>query len=186
MKADRLRLTGQALAVTLVAALLALLVWKVAWGSDGGAAAELASGRSPAAPSFTLPRLDTGGELSLASLEGKVVVLNFWASWCLPCKEETPRLQKAWKRWRGEGVVVVGIDAQDFRVDAKRFMKRFGVKYPVVYDGKGSTLGRYGVTGFPETFFVSRDGKLVGERVQGEIGDEQLERGIEVALSASP
>jgi len=182
----RLRLAGQVLAVALVAALLGLLVWKVARGSDGGAAAELASGRSPAAPAFTLPRLDTGGELSLASLEGKVVVLNFWASWCLPCKEETPRLQKAWERWRGEGVVVVGIDAQDFRADAKRFMKRFGVTYPVVYDGKGSTLGRYGVTGFPETYFVGRDGKLVGERVQGEIGDEQLERGIRAALSASP
>ncbi len=186
MTTARLRLAGQVLAVALVAALLALLIWKVARGSDGGAAAELASGRSPAAPAFTLPRLDTDGELSLASLEGKVVVLNFWASWCLPCKEETPRLQKAWERWRGEGVVVVGIDAQDFRADAKRFMKRFGVTYPVVYDGKGSLLGRYGVTGFPETFFVSRDGRLVGERVQGEIGDEQLERGIKAALSASP
>ena len=186
MSAARLRLAGQVLAVALVAALLGLLVWKVAKGSDGGAAAELASGKSPAAPAFTLPRLDTDGELSLASLEDKVVVLNFWASWCLPCKEETPRLQKAWERWRDDGVMIVGVDAQDFRADAKRFMTRFGVTYPVVYDGKGSTLGRYGVTGFPETYFVSRDGKLVGERVQGEISDEHLERGITAALSASP
>ena len=113
-------------------------------------------------------------------------MLNFWASWCLPCKEETPRLQKAWERWRDDGVMIVGVDAQDFRADAKRFMTRFGVTYPVVYDGKGSTLGRYGVTGFPETYFVSRDGKLVGERVQGEISDEHLERGITAALSAFP
>ena len=186
MSTARLRLAAQIIAVALVAALLGLLAWKVAKGSDGGAAAELASGKSPAAPAFTLPRLDTDGELSLASLEGKVVVLNFWASWCLPCKEETPRLQKTWERWRDKGVVIVGVDAQDFRADAKRFMTRFGVTYPVVYDGKGSTLGRYGVTGFPETYFVSREGRLVGERVQGEISDEQLERGIRAALSASP
>lgn len=185
MNAARVRLAGQVLAVALVAALLGLLVWKVAKGSDGGAAAELAQGKSPLAPAFTLPRLDTDGELSLASLAGKVVVLNFWASWCLPCKEETPRLQRAWERWRDQGVVIVGVDAQDFRADAKRFTRRFGVTYPVVYDGKGSTLGRYGVTGFPETYFVGRDGRLVGERVQGEISDEQLEQGIRAALSAS-
>lgn len=185
MNAARVRLAGQVLAVAVVAALLGLLVWKVAKGSDGGAAAELAQGRSPLAPAFTLPRLDTDGELSLASLAGKVVVLNFWASWCLPCKEETPRLQRAWERWRDQGVVIVGVDAQDFRADAKRFTRRFGVTYPVVYDGKGSTLGRYGVTGFPETYFVGRDGRLVGERVQGEISDEQLEQGIRAALSAS-
>lgn len=186
MSAAPLRLAGQVLAVALVAALLGLLVWKVVKSSDGGAAAELASGRTPTAPAFTLQRLDKDGELSLASLRGKVVVLNFWASWCLPCKEEAPRLQQAWERWRDDGVVVLGVDAQDFRGDARRFMKRFGLTYPVVYDGKGSTLGRYGVTGFPETYFVSRDGKLVGIRVAGEISNDELETGIKAALAASP
>lgn len=186
MTTARLRLAGQAFAVALVAALLGLLVWKMVKSSDGGAAAQLASGRSPVAPAFTLPRLDTEGELSLASLRGKAVLLNFWASWCLPCKEEAPRLQKGWERWQGKGVVFVGVDAQDLRSDARRFLRRYGITYPSVYDGNGSTLGRYGVTGFPETFFVGRDGRLVGERVQGVISEDQLNGGIEAALATAP
>ena len=68
---------------------------------------------------------------------------------------------------------MLGVDAQDFRQDARRFMKRFGLTYPVVYDGRGSTLGKWGVTGFPETFFVDREGRLVGERIQGGIDTER-------------
>ena len=86
------------------------------------------------------------------------MIVNFWASWCIPCKDEAPALQKTYEKYRAQGLVVLGIDAQDFREDAKRFAKRFGVTYPVVYDGSGSTLGKWGVTGFPETFFVDRSG----------------------------
>ncbi len=84
---------------------------------------------------------------------------------------------------------MLGVDAQDFREDARRFMTRFGLTYPIVYDGKGSTLGKSGVTGFPETFFVDRQGRLVGERIPGgvdiERNREAFERNIELAL-ASP
>ena len=80
------------------------------------------------------------------------------------------------------------MDSQDFRKDARRFMRRFGVTYPVVYDGKGSTLGKWGVTGFPETFFVDRSGNLVGERITGAVDIERnreaYERGIELALGS--
>ena len=112
-------------------------------------------------------------------------MLNFWASWCGPCKDETPLLQKAWSRWEGKDVVFVGIDVKDFRGDAKAFVKRFGVTYPNVYDGKGSTVGRYGVTGFPETFFVDRSGRVVF-RIAGPVADDaELDAGIERALAPS-
>jgi len=183
----RAKTVGQVVALAAVAGLLALLVWKLAFGNGSGAAGALAKGKHPVAPAFTLSRLDTAdGKLSLASLKGKPVVVNFWASWCIPCKGEAPALQKAYEKYRAQGLTVLGIDAQDFRQDARHFAKRFGVTYPVVYDGSGSTLGKWGVTGFPETFFVDRSGRLVGERIQGGIDTARnkaaFARGIRLAL----
>ena len=179
----RVKLLLQAAAVVVVALLVALLGWQVVNRNEGrGIADAVAAGKAPAAPDFELPLLDGSGTLSLSSLRGKAVVLNFWASWCIPCKEEAPRLQAAWERWRDRGVVLVGIDAQDFRADAKRFAERYGITYPIVHDGEGSSLGRFGVTGFPETWFIDRDGRIVGERVQGPVTDEQLDENIVLAL----
>lgn len=177
----RLKTGLQALTVAVVAGLLGLLIWKVVH-QPKGAASELARGETPVAPGFRLPRLDTQGKLALASLRGKVVVLNFWASWCNPCKSEAPRLQAAWQRFRPQGVVVVGVDAQDFAGDARRFMRRYGLTYPQVHDGPGDVLPKYGVTGFPETYFVGRNGRLIGERIEGEISADQLAAGIGRAL----
>ncbi len=179
----RLKVAAQVLAVGMVAGLLALLIWKIA-SQDEGIAAELARGERPLAPDFTLPRLDRDGKLTLSSLRGKVVVLNFWASWCQPCKEEAPLLRAGWERWRGRGVVFLGVDAQDFKSDARRFMKRYGVTYPIVHDGPGDILPKYGVTGFPETFFIARGGRLVGEHVQGVMKEDQLTENIELALAS--
>lgn len=184
----RAKTVGQIIAIGAVAGLLALLVWKLAFGSDAGVAGALAKGENPVAPAFTLSRIDAvGGELSLASLKGKPVVVNFWASWCIPCKDEAPALQETYEKHRAQGLVVLGIDVQDFRQDARRFMKRFGMTYPVVYDGSGSTLGKWGVTGFPETFFINREGRLVGERIQGGIDTERnrdrYAEGVRLALA---
>jgi cytochrome c biogenesis protein CcmG/thiol:disulfide interchange protein DsbE len=178
----RLRLAAQAAAVAVVVALLGLLGWKVAQG-ESEVTSKLAQGRTPAAPPFTLEQLDGSGPLTLESLRGKVVVLNFWASWCGPCKDETPLLQEAWQRWRSRNVVFVGIDVKDFRGDARAFLARYNVSYPNVYDGKGSTVGRYGVTGFPETYFIDAAGK-VRHRIAGPVDDaEELDAGIERAIS---
>lgn len=179
---------GQAVALVGVAALLGLLVWKVAFGSEDGAADDLAAGKVVAAPAFSLERLDEDGALSIADLRGKAVVVNFWASWCVPCRDEAPVLQQTYERYRDDGLVVVGVDVNDFRADARRFMQKFGLTYPVVYDGKGSTIGKWGVRGFPETFFVDRSGRLVGERISGAVDIERnrdaYERGVALALGS--
>jgi cytochrome c biogenesis protein CcmG, thiol:disulfide interchange protein DsbE len=182
----RIQRVAQVVALAGVAALLGLLIWKVAFRDNTGAADELAQGKLVHAPAFTLDRLDTDGRLGVSDLQGKAVVVNFWASWCVPCRDEAPVLQKAYERYRGRGLVVLGVDVNDFRQDARRFMKRYGLTYPVVYDGKGSTVGKWGVRGFPETFFVDRTGKLVGERIEGAVDIERnrdaFQRGIALAL----
>ena len=101
---------------------------------------ELARGGTPAAPAFTLERLDGEGDLAIESLRGKTIVLNFWASWCGPCRDEMPLLQAGCGALaRDRNVVFVGVDVKDFRRDARAFLERYGVTYPNVYDGKGST-----------------------------------------------
>ena len=187
----RAKTVSQGIAIAAVVGLLALLVWKLAFGDGQGAAGSLARGENPVAPAFTLSRLDAAdGKVSLSDLKGKPVVVNFWASWCIPCKDEAPALQKTYEQYRKQGLVVLGVDAQDFRQDAKRFAKRFGITYPIVYDGSGSTLGKWGVTGFPETFFVDRNGRLVGERIQGGIDTERNRKayaeGVRLALGEAP
>jgi len=179
----RVRLGAQVVAVGVVVALLGLLIWKVAKGDDSAVTSSLADGKAVPAPDFTLAKLDGSGDLALESLRGKTVVLNFWASWCGPCKDETPLLQRAWKRWQGKDVAFVGVDVKDFRGDARSFLRRYGVTYPNVYDGKGSLVGRYGVTGFPETYFIDASGK-VRYRIAGPVEDEaELDAGIERALA---
>ena len=179
----RLRVGGQVIAVGVVAALLGLLAWKLVVGSGDEVTGALASGGRPKAPAFTLPHLTGVGNLSLDSYRGKVVLLNFWASWCIPCKEETPLLQRSWERWKGRGVVFIGVNAKDFRGDARAFTRRYGVTYPNVYDGKGSTLGRFGVTGFPETYFLDAQGRVV-YRIAGPVTEAaEVDDGINRALA---
>ena len=113
----RLKLAGQAAALALVAGLLGLLVWKLTHQQH-------APRVGAAAPAFTLRRLDGDGSVSLASLRGRPVVLNFWASWCIPCKAEATALERAWSRYRGDGVVFLGVDFHDVTGDARRFVAR--------------------------------------------------------------
>jgi cytochrome c biogenesis protein CcmG/thiol:disulfide interchange protein DsbE len=179
----RLKLVGQAAAVGLVAALFALLIWKVARDDDpGGAAAAFQRGEQVAAPEFALSRLEGEGKLGLASLRGKVVVINFWAAWCDPCKKEAPLFEAAWQRYRGRGVEFVGVNTQDYSGAARDFVGRYEVTYPNVRDQNGRVLSDYGGLPLPRTFFVGRNGRIVGY-IHGEASAEDLESGIESALS---
>jgi cytochrome c biogenesis protein CcmG/thiol:disulfide interchange protein DsbE len=179
----RVKLGAQALAIGLVLALLALLIWKLAFGNNGGGvAAKIDKGHITNAPNFVLSRLDKEGRLELASLRGKAVVLNFWASWCYPCNKEAPALEKAWQRHDGK-VVVLGIDVNDFAGDARKFMRQHKLTYPVVHDNKNVTEPSYGVALLPETFFLDPRGRVVGHYA-GQVTDSVLRAGIEKALKA--
>jgi cytochrome c biogenesis protein CcmG, thiol:disulfide interchange protein DsbE len=184
--ASRVRLVAQGVAIGLVALLFILLAWSLLTDEGGGLAAAANRGDRPTAPDFALERLDQKGELELSSLRGKAVVLNFWASWCGPCKDEAPHLEQVWRRHKSRGLVVVGLDAKDFRDDARRFAERFGLTFPLVYDGPGDATDPYGVTGFPETFVIDREGRVVEAFVGAVNGEEdraRLQAAIDEALS---
>ncbi len=134
------------------------------------------------APDFNLPKLTGEGKVRLASYRGKVVVLNFWAPWCIPCKQEAPHFEAAWRRYSKQGVVVIGVDVNDFKGDAQHFVRKHGLTYVLARDKRGLILGPYGVAQLPETFIVGRNGKLVGDRVKGQVNGEDLDRSIRRAL----
>ncbi|MGB8647534.1 MAG: redoxin domain-containing protein [Anaerolineae bacterium] len=112
------------------------------------------------APAFELTTFD-GQAVNLANLQGKPVVLNFWASWCAPCREEAPSLQAAWEQYRTQGVMVVGVDYVDTESEARKYLTEFKITYPNGPDLKSNVSGAYHITGVPETYFITRQGKLL-------------------------
>jgi cytochrome c biogenesis protein CcmG, thiol:disulfide interchange protein DsbE len=173
----------RALAGTAVAILAAVLVWHVTH-QPASAKKQVSDEKITRAPAFDLARLNGTGKLSLASLRGKVVVVNFWASDCQPCKQEMPRLEAAARRYAAT-TTFVGVDLLDFKGPARAFLKRYGATYPVVFDPSGETVGPYGVgQGTPQTFFVDRRGRLIPPHVLGPVTDKSLAAGISRALKA--
>jgi cytochrome c biogenesis protein CcmG, thiol:disulfide interchange protein DsbE len=158
------KLTGQVVALAAVAGLLGLLVWRLTHQSHppkvGGPA-----------PAFSALQLRGDGRLALRSLRGKAVVINFFQSYCVPCKSEAPALQQAYAQYRKQGVVFLGVDYWDSIAAGRKFVDRHGVTYLVVRDPGGTVADRYGVTGTPETFFVDRRGRLVGAHILGPINE---------------
>jgi cytochrome c biogenesis protein CcmG/thiol:disulfide interchange protein DsbE len=170
--------------VTVIAALVGLLAWRLSTEEQAkGLIAAVGRGEKPEAPDFTLPVLGSDEELQLSSLRGSAVVLNVWASWCDPCREEAPALQDAHERWSDQGVVVLGVDYQDATDAALAFVDEHGLTYQSVRDGSGSVLAGYGVTGVPETFFIDREGRIV-DYVSGPIDLDSLDQRIEDTLAS--
>jgi cytochrome c biogenesis protein CcmG/thiol:disulfide interchange protein DsbE len=184
-----LRGIPQALAVGVVVGLLGLLVCDVVHDHAGKVALDVDSGKIIQAPAFTRPRIDKPGTLSLASLRGKVVVMNFWQSYCEPCHTEARTLAAASRHWAGnKDVVFLGVDEIDLRSAARKFMKRYGVTYPTISDD-GPMVGHYGVTGYPETFFIDRRGRVIPIHVGDVLGHivgpattQDIDAGIRQAL----
>jgi cytochrome c biogenesis protein CcmG/thiol:disulfide interchange protein DsbE len=137
----------------------------------------------PAAP-FALTSFE-GAPMELAPLRGKVVVLNFWASWCYPaCYEEAPVLEQGWRTYRERGVVVLGVDIQDKDEAGRKFIRDFGLTFPNAPDRTGKVSVDYGVYGVPETFFIDRQGAIRVKHVSAVT--ERVFRETVEALLAEP
>jgi cytochrome c biogenesis protein CcmG/thiol:disulfide interchange protein DsbE len=135
------------------------------------------------APTFSLPRLDADGTVDLGELNGQVVVVNFWASWCVPCREEHDALAAAWGRYRDRGVVVVGVSFEDTREAALEFRDELVGDWPLADDPGSRTAIAYGVFGVPETFVIAPDGTIAA-KTTGAVTYEWLTDKIEGALRA--
>jgi cytochrome c biogenesis protein CcmG, thiol:disulfide interchange protein DsbE len=118
------------------------------------------------APSFTLTLFD-GKTIRLEDLRGKVVFINFWASWCVPCRAEAKALEAGWKKYKDRGVVFLGINIQDKEEDARAFIEEFAVSYMNGRDASGKIAVDYGVWGIPETFFIDHAGRITYKHVSG-------------------
>lgn len=165
---DRRRLIGLIVGAVVAALIIVLLVvGLVNRGTSTTIDDALETGSRPPAPALTLPVLVSGPGLppvgtdaSLADLKGKVVVLNLWASWCDPCKEESPVLEQLWKANRDRGVVVLGVDIQDLSSDALAFIREYGLTYPSLRDGTDDAKSTLEATGVPETYIIDRQGRI--------------------------
>jgi cytochrome c biogenesis protein CcmG/thiol:disulfide interchange protein DsbE len=164
-------------AAVLLLAVLVLLFAKSLHDNATTVAALVKDGKHPAAPDFTLPRIDGGRDFRLASTRGSVVVLNFWASWCDPCKDEAPVLEEISRRYDGR-VDVIGVNTKDFGDDARAFASRYDLTFPVVSDRGTKLYRRWGLTALPETFVIDASGRVVDHFAEPLSGPE-----LEKALS---
>lgn len=134
------------------------------------------------APGFSLALLspqNNKSTLSLAELKGKPVVLNFWATWCAPCKEELPLLEQTWAQLQAQGkdVVFLGIDFQEAASDAAAFLQPYGITYPILLDVDGAVTIKFGITALPQTVFINRAGG-VASRIPGELTSQTLSNSL--------
>lgn len=154
--------------------LAAALAWTVYDRSQN----DLAGG---GAPDFSLPLLGQEGSFTLSAQRGKVVVINFWGSWCAPCRVETPLLQRTYADYQDQGVIFVGIAVDDSEKGALGFVDEFGITYPIVMDTNRAVENAYHLLGVPETFVIGKDGDFV-QHFLAQPAEAELREAIEKAL----
>ena len=168
------------------------ILWTVASRVPSAVGAPLSSSPSPRegflAPDFTLDTLD-GKRVALSELRGKVVVINFWATWCLPCREETPALEKSYAQYKDSGVVILGVNLtdQDSIREVESFVQEFRLTYPILLDRDGTVSNTlYQIRGLPTTFFVNREGIIRTAVVGGPMSETFIRSKIEALLQEFP
>ena len=168
-----------------VVALVALLGYGLA-SNEPNRSVDLAvqAGQREQAPKIDLPKLDGDGRASLADYRGRVVVLNYWAPWCDPCRAESPLLERWHRRLTRSGATVLGVDVQDVEGDARDFAARYGLTYPMLRDGPGDTRDELGILGLPETFVIDRKGRIAAVQ-RGPIDNEFMREKVAPILRES-
>ena len=171
--------------LVIVAVIVAGMLYFGLHAARRSAAPQQRVGYDTPAPDFTLESLD-GRSVTLSSLRGKAVLLNFWATWCGPCKIETPWLVELQNQYGPQGLQIIGVEAgDDGKDDVARFAKDMGMNYPILL-GKESVDDAYGgMPALPESFFIGRDGKIV-DKIMGLRGREDIEESIKKALNTQP
>jgi DsbE subfamily thiol:disulfide oxidoreductase len=125
-----------------------------------------------AARNFTLKSVEGETEISLEDYRGKPVVLNFWASWCGPCKEELPLFESTWKEYKDKGVVFLGVDVMDDKGNAAEFIETEGITYTNLHDPSGEVSSKYGVVALPATFFIDKEGNIAYKNYGPLVGED--------------
>jgi cytochrome c biogenesis protein CcmG, thiol:disulfide interchange protein DsbE len=180
-------------ALLAVAALVGLLAYGLSANKpDRGIDRALARGDRDPAPALSLPELGGagagslggGGQTSLASLRGKVVVVNFWASWCDPCREESPLLERWHRRLARRGGTVLGVDVNDVTSKARAFVREYRLSYPILKDRDGDSIQKFGVVAYPETFVIDKRGRIAANR-RGPVDDRFMREQVLPLLGES-
>ena len=178
--------------VLMLVGLAAGILWTAASRVPSAVGAPLSSSPSPRegflAPDFTLDTLD-GNRVTLSELRGKVVVVNFWATWCLPCRAETPALEKSYAQYKDSGVVILGVNLtnQDVVSEVESFVQEFKLTYPILLDREGSISNSlYQIRGLPTTFFINREGIIRTVLVGGPMSETFIRSKIEALLQEVP
>lgn len=136
------------------------------------------------APAFNLQVWGSSNSVSISSLHGKPVVLNLWASWCIPCRQEAPALESAWQQYQSQGVEFIGVDVQDTQQAGQQFISENGITYPIVTDADGHLSINYGMTGVPETYFISPSGRIVG-KIAGPLDAQSISTSMQQLLKST-
>lgn len=169
----------------------ALLVWSIIQtdGNPGGLAVNESLGERDVSAQegagFELPSIDGDRMVRLSDFRGKIVLVDFWSSWCPPCRQESPALEAAYEDFRDQGVEFIGIAIWDVDSETRKFRDAFGLQYPIVADSRGSTAVNWGVVGLPEKFFVDREGNVV-KKYAGPMTRDRLGLELRAMLDASP
>ena len=135
-------------------------------------------------PQATLPTLDGSGEASLADYEGKWVFVNFWASWCNPCRTESPDLQRYHEEYESDTFTVLGVNQEDLTGDAEEFIEEFDLTYPQLRDASGDQADPFGMSGLPESFLIDPEGNIALIR-RGPLDTEYLETYVTPLITAA-